>query len=246
MICATVRGKGGHGASVIRGTAVEKLARFLIAVETTRLPVRVTPIVRRMLASAANEVPTAHRLALRPLVVPKFTNAVLAALGEGAVALDALLRNTARATVIRGGDNTNVVPTQVTVELDGRLLPGQTPADLVRELDAIAPRLATYEIVREEPAVPADPDLTLFPLLARIIEEREISAVALPTLIPAYTDARHFSHLGIQTYGFLPMRLPKDITLALIHAPNERIPAEAVYFGADCVYEVIRRYRSPL
>ena len=242
VIRATVRGKGGHGSSVVRGTAVEKLARFLLAVETKRLPVRVTPIVRRMLASAASELPIAHRLALRPLVVPKFTNAVLAGLGESAVALEALLRNTARATVIRGGDNTNVVPTRVTVELDGRLVPGQTPADLVRELAALAPQLATYEIVREEPAVPAEPDLTLFPLLSRIIEEREVSAVALPTLIPAYTDARHFARLGIQTYGFLPMRLPKHITLALIHAPNERIPAEAVYFGADCVYEVIRRY----
>ena len=62
-------------------------------------------------------------------------------------------------------------------------------------------------------------------------------------LLPGYTDARYFSQLGIQTYGFLPMRLPKHITTALIHAPDERIPAAAVEFGADCVYEAIRRYR---
>ena len=40
------------------------------------------------------------------------------------------------------------------------------------------------------------------------------------------------------------MRLPKHITTALIHAPDERIPATAVEFGAECVYEAIRRYRA--
>ena len=46
----------------------------------------------------------------------------------------------------------------------------------------------------------------------------------MPTLVPGYTDARHFAQLGIQTYGFLPMRLPPHITTALIHAPDERVP----------------------
>ncbi len=65
----------------------------------------------------------------------------------------------------------------------------------------------------------------------------------IPMLLPGYTDARYFSRIGIQTYGFLPMRLPTHITTALIHAPDERIPADAVEFGTDCVYEVFRRYR---
>jgi hypothetical protein len=29
---------------------------------------------------------------------------------------------------------------------------------------------------------------------------------------------------------------------ALVHAPDARVPADAVEFGAECVYEVIRRY----
>jgi acetylornithine deacetylase/succinyl-diaminopimelate desuccinylase-like protein len=65
----------------------------------------------------------------------------------------------------------------------------------------------------------------------------------MPTLVPGYTDARYFAQLGIQTYGFLPMRLPRHITTALIHAPDERIPADAVEFGTSCVFEAIRRYR---
>ena len=95
-----------------------------------------------------------------------------------------------------------------------------------------------------EPAVTAAPDLALYPMLAEIIREREPGGTPMPTLIPGYTDARHFARLGIQTYGFLPMRLPPHITTALIHAPDERVPADAVEFGASCVYQAIRRYSA--
>ena len=50
-------------------------------------------------------------------------------------------------------------------------------------------------------------------------------------LLPGYTDARYISRLGIQTYGFLPMRLPRQIGTSLVHAANERIPADTIEFG---------------
>ena len=34
--------------------------------------------------------------------------------------LDALLHNTVNATVVRGGDKTNVIPSRIDLELDGR------------------------------------------------------------------------------------------------------------------------------
>ena len=56
------------------------------------------------------------------------------------------------------------------------------------------------------------------------------------------TDARFFSRLGIQTYGFLPMRLSPDFEfLSLIHAADERIPAEALDFGTEAIYRALQR-----
>jgi acetylornithine deacetylase/succinyl-diaminopimelate desuccinylase-like protein len=49
--------------------------------------------------------------------------------------------------------------------------------------------------------------------------------------------------LGIQTYGFLPMPLPPDFNFAQsIHAADERIPAEAVAFGAEAIYKALQRF----
>ncbi len=243
VIRATTRGKGGHASTVVRGTAAEKAGRLLVALARRRLPVHITPVARLMIDAMACALPRHQRLALRPLLVRRLTDRVLRLFGEDGDQLYPLVHNTATPTVLDGGESTNVVPTEVTVDLDGRVLPGQTPQHLVHELREFAAGLAEFEIVQEEPASRADPDLTLFPLLADVLRERDPRGTPIPMLLPGYTDARYFTRIGIQTYGFLPMRLPRHITTALIHAPDERIPAEAVEFGTDCVYEVFRRYR---
>ena len=242
LVRATVRGRGGHASLAVRGTAMEKLGALLSALGRRRFPPHLTPVVREMLRTMAPALPLHERAAMRTLAVPALTDRVLGLFGEDGAALDPLLHNTATPTVVRGGKSTNVIPTEVTVELDGRVVPGQTPADLVRELEALAPGLATYEVVREEPPLPREPDLTLFPLLADIVRARDPGAIPFPLLLPGYTDARYFARLGIQTYGFLPLRVPPDFPHGLVHAPDERVPADALRFGAACVYEALRRY----
>jgi acetylornithine deacetylase/succinyl-diaminopimelate desuccinylase-like protein len=244
LIRATIRGVGGHPSTVVRGTAAQKLGRLLTKLEKRRLPVHVTPVVREMLGAMTGALPIHERLALGPLTVPALTDRLLDLFGKDAESLDPLLHNTATPTVVRGGESTNVIPTEITVDLDGRVLPGQTPHDLVRELEALLSGLAEFDVVDLEPPPRADADLTLYPLLAEILREHDPGGTPMPTLVPGYTDARYFAQLGIQTYGFLPMRLPKHITTALIHAPDERIPADAVEFGTSCVYEAIRRYSA--
>ena len=65
-----------------------------------------------------------------------------------------------------------------------------------------------------------------------------------PLLLPGTSDARFFSRLGIQNYGFLPMKLPADFDfMQTIHAEDERIPAEAVTFGTDAIFKVLHRFR---
>ena len=65
----------------------------------------------------------------------------------------------------------------------------------------------------------------------------------MPLLQAGVTDGRFFSRLGIQTYGFLPMRLPEGFTFtSLIHAADERIPVEALEFGAEAVWRAVQRF----
>jgi acetylornithine deacetylase/succinyl-diaminopimelate desuccinylase-like protein len=63
-------------------------------------------------------------------------------------------------------------------------------------------------------------------------------------LLPAVTDGRHFAKLGIQTYGFLPMQLPADMAfMDLIHAPDERLPVDAMRYGTEAIGRLLRSFR---
>jgi len=63
--------------------------------------------------------------------------------------------------------------------------------------------------------------------------------------MPGVSDARFFARLGIQTYGFLPMRLPADMNfMSLIHAADERIPVDALEFGTQAISRVLSAPRS--
>jgi acetylornithine deacetylase/succinyl-diaminopimelate desuccinylase-like protein len=238
----TIRGPGGHASTPARGGAPAKLAALLRALDRKRLPVHITPIVREMLGAMADALPLPQRTALRPLLVPRLTNGVVRLLGKDAADLDPLLRNTAVIVSINTGDATNVIPGVITVDVDGRLVPGQTASDLVLELAQLAPGIATWDIVREEPTTPSAPDLTLFPVLIDALRRAVPHATPFPLVIPGASDARFFARLGIQTYGFLPMRLPPGITMNLIHAPDERVPADAIEFGVRVLADALSRY----
>src|SRR5213079_3091578 len=152
-----------------------------------------------------------------------------------------ILRNTVSATIIHASDKVNVVPGVVEVELDGRALPGFGPADLIAEVRDVVGDDIELELVRHDAAA-AEPRLDRFDVLAEILRELDPAAVAVPMVQAGVTDARFFARVGIQTYGFLPLRLPADFRFTgLIHAADERVPADAIEFGAEAVFRALTR-----
>jgi acetylornithine deacetylase/succinyl-diaminopimelate desuccinylase-like protein len=239
----TLRGPAGHGSMPIRGGAMGQLGRLLSRLDRRRLPVHVTPVARSMVEAIAAELPRAQALPLRGLLSPPLTDRVLDLLGDRARFFDPVLHNTISPTGVRGGGTINVIPHELTVDLDCRLLPGFTPDDLVRELRALTGLDdLELEIVRHDP-VTAEPDLGLYETLAGVLRELDPGTVPIPMLLPAITDGRFFSRLGIQTYGYLPMQLPEEMAfMSLIHAPDERLPLGAVEHGTEALDRVLRRF----
>jgi acetylornithine deacetylase/succinyl-diaminopimelate desuccinylase-like protein len=238
---ATVRGQGGHGSMPEKGGATAKLAKFLKALDEKDLPVHVTPAAKLMVDAMASALGGLQGFVLGQLTNPALTDIVLKTLGPRVRSFYPLFRNTASPTIIHSSDKVNVIPSEISVELDGRLLPGQKPEDLIRELRAIAGDDVEFELIQYEPG-PAEPDMSLFNTLADILKEADPEAVPIPLILSGVTDGRFFSQIGIQTYGYLPMTLPEDFNFAdVIHAANERVPAAAIEFGAQAIYKALSR-----
>jgi acetylornithine deacetylase/succinyl-diaminopimelate desuccinylase-like protein len=243
MVQATLSGPGGHAAFPARNGAMARLATFLRALNNHRLPVHVPVTTRMMIETLASALPIPSGLMLRQLLKPALTDRVLDRMGKPGQSFDPLLHNTVNATIVRGGEKDNVIPSNVTVTLDGRILPGYTKGDLLRELGTVVGTDIELEVLLYDPATAGDPDMGLFTMLGGVLQELDPEGIPMPLLLGAVTDGRFFSRLGIQTYGYMPMRLPAGWSfIDSIHAADERVPVAAMSFGTDAIYRVLERF----
>jgi acetylornithine deacetylase/succinyl-diaminopimelate desuccinylase-like protein len=219
-----------------------ELAQALDRIDRKRLPVHITPVVRDMCRAIGNASSLPVRLALRLLLIPSLTNRLLDLLGARGGQLDPLLHNTVSPTMVRASDKVNVVPSEVSLICDGRLLPGFQPDDLVAELEALLPKNVEIEVTLHQPGPPTA-DMDVYEQLGGVLRELDPEGVPIPLLMAGVTDARLFARLGIQTYGFTPMNLPAGFNFwSTVHSADERVPATAIEFGTEAIHRVVQRY----
>jgi acetylornithine deacetylase/succinyl-diaminopimelate desuccinylase-like protein len=245
VIKATVRGPSGHAFLPMRGTATAKLALLLERLDQRRLPAHIAPVMRQMLMASSQATSFPTSLVLSLLLKPALTDKLLDALGTKGKALDPLLHNTVTTYTLHGGESGKyVIPGEIIIELTASILPGYTPQDVVAELQGIVGEEVEFEVIGSANRPdPAEPDMGLFETLGGILREADPAGTPLPFLLPTPTDGRTFARLGIQTYGFLPMNLPAWFDISQVsHAADERIPAEALDFGAAAIYKALQRF----
>ncbi|RAW45789.1 peptidase M20 [Halorubrum sp. 48-1-W] len=244
---ATVTGRGGHASRPQRDGTMHALGELLTRLTEQRLPVRITPPAREFVEALAAEAEPERAEQLRGLLDPDRTDDILDELGPLAERLDPILHNTVSPTVVDGGGKVNVHPAEVELKLDGRLLPDVTPEEFLEEIREVVGDVegVEFEVVQFDGGESNPVDMGLFDLLSDALTENHPEAVPVPFLLTGATDGRFFEQLGIQPYGYTPLKLPPSFEFeALVHAANERVPVEAVEFGTDTLSTVIREYGS--
>ncbi len=238
---ATVRGPGGHGSLPVKGGASAKLGKMLSHLDKKKLPVHITPPVKLMIKEMARHLPFPLGIIIKQMLNPFFTNKILKIMGKQSSFFEPLLHNTVSATIINGASTINVIPSELNADLDGRLLPGYREKDMLNELGKLLGSDVELDVIYYSPG-PSKIDMSLFDTLSSILKEGDNEAIPIPYVNAGITDARFFSRLGIQTYGFTPMLLPENINFSkLVHGANERIPVSSLEFGTKTIYKLIIR-----
>jgi acetylornithine deacetylase/succinyl-diaminopimelate desuccinylase-like protein len=248
---ATLRGPGGHASRLAPpGTPVGRLGALLSALSGARLPRHQEPAAHRMLTELAAVLPEPLATAVRTLRDDPADAPPTGLPQAEALQLDSVLRHTVNPTVVRAGDKINVVPAEVTADLDGRILPGEhTREQFEAELRALIGPDAVLDLLVEGLAVRqdriAEPTFGgFYERLADLTRKADPEAVPLPMMTPAATDAGFFARLGIRCYGWLPLKLPAGSGhRTLLHAADERVPVDALEFGTALLTELLRDYR---
>ncbi|MEW2500999.1 M20/M25/M40 family metallo-hydrolase [Amycolatopsis sp. NPDC047767] len=246
-----LRGAGGHGSRLAPPDAtIARLGGVLTTLSGVRLPRHPTAAADRMLAALSDALPEPLAAEVARLRHDNVRDAVPSGLPlEEALLLDSVLRHTVNPTVVRASDKINVLPSEITVDLDGRILPGEfTMAGFLREVQDLVGLDGELEVLLEGEKVPADiaePEFgPFYECLTGVLRKLDPLGVPLPVVTPASTDARLFAQLGIRCYGWLPLRLPPGSGhRRLLHVANERVPVDALEFGTDCLTELLLGYR---
>jgi acetylornithine deacetylase/succinyl-diaminopimelate desuccinylase-like protein len=245
-IRARIVGEPGHGSMPRADSVVTRLGEALAALGRASLPVHPTRYISEFLDALRARQPALIQPLVKLVARPQLLARVARLVPNASVArsFSALLANTASATVVRAGAKTNVIPGVAEFEIDGRTLPGQSDADLLRELrDVLGPEVE-LEIIKSAPPTVTEPAASpLFDIIRREVERRERDATVIPYMIPGFTDAKYFTQMGARWYGFSPVKIEKGSGIRfadMFHGHDERVPVAGLVWGVDVLDAVVR------
>jgi acetylornithine deacetylase/succinyl-diaminopimelate desuccinylase-like protein len=242
---ARAQGKPGHGSIPHSENAVFFLAQ---AIEKLRqaghLPVHLTPTFLKMLDAAGSQLKFPLSSLTRLLHSPMLMDFVLSILkGDSRNMLSALVTNTITPTMLQAGSKVNVIPSVAEVGIDCRLVPGQTPEDVIREIHQIVGEKIELEPVYTTSGAEFSTDTALFRLMERRTRQMDPAGLVIPMLMPGATDACEYQKAGIKMYGFTPGILPADMPIMqMAHGHDERIPVSFIESGLPVLWDVINEF----
>jgi acetylornithine deacetylase/succinyl-diaminopimelate desuccinylase-like protein len=156
----------------------------------------------------------------------------------------AITHHTAVPTLVEAGNRINVIPSEVRLGVDCRLVPGTTPEEWRQLIQDVIGDVGEVELVNRNAGVSSDPNSPFFDALRETLTSLVPDANLIPTLIGGRTDAAWFP--DIKVYGFFP-KLPVDRGGAYegtVHGHNERIHVDDVRFGARFAYDLIAGFAT--
>jgi acetylornithine deacetylase/succinyl-diaminopimelate desuccinylase-like protein len=238
-------GEPGHGSMPREDSAVVKLSEAIARLGIQGLPRHSSESVQQFVGALASNLPAPLKPLIRMLGSPTFGPAVLNLVPDPSIkrAFRALLGNTASPTVLRAGNKTNVIPGLAEVEIDGRILPGQTEGDFMRELREVLGEDIELDVIHSLPPVVTKPkESSLYSVIHEVMAERAPEAPIVPFILQGFTDAKAFTSIGTKWYGFAPVKLPPTLRFAdMFHGHNERVPVDGLTWGTETLMRVVRR-----
>ena len=239
----TAHGRGGHSSLPPRHTSIGKLASAIDRLEANPMPARLTDTMRAMLEVSAPYQSLMRRFAFNNLWLTE--GSIVGELLENDLQRVMVQTSTA-VTVIRGGVKDNVVPEAAEAMVNFRLLPGDTPDDVVAYVrETIDDPEIDIESLGWSPAPPpASTDAVGFQLIRESVNDVLPDAVILPALLPGATDTRHYARIAKDAYRFVPVRVGMTL-MESFHGRDERLGVAHLGDAVDIATGLVRRSALP-
>ena len=243
---ASTKGQQGHGSVLRDHYATIDLVRALSALGNGKLGFRLTDATAGMLRGIGQSLPLflgGVMQGLRNEKIAGLMNKYLLKDPELSAYFTAALNDTITITGLSGGDKENVVPESASALLDIRFLPGRSAQDVINQVSSMLGKDVDVEVLHAAEPYEAPMESALTSAITKAVERMDPTARVVPYLLSGYTDAIAFQKLGIKTYGFGPLPLPKGLQASsLVHGIDERIPLEGFRFGISVFVPLVLEF----
>jgi acetylornithine deacetylase/succinyl-diaminopimelate desuccinylase-like protein len=240
----TARGPAGHASVPLADTAMARLGEALVRLSEWRSDIILTAPVRHLLQTVAPSFGEQGAAAVESfLASPTWEAFAQFPLDDDLrLELTAAVSNTAVPTMLQGGVRINVIPSEVSVDVDGRILPGENPEQFrVAVQDAVGDA-AEVTLLSEQSGIASDPASPLFDAIAATMAEMDPGTGVAPYLSTGGTDARAIP--GVKVYGFCPIASieRQSLYMPLIHGHNERVAVDDLAYATWFFVDLVTRF----
>lgn len=221
-----VHQEGGHASRPVYPSANGILADVIRRIERHPMPSRLTPVIKSTLVALSGAANPLLRFVMAnsdffaPLLKLVFAKA--------SPVTNALVRSTLATTVLWGSDARNTIANEVKVNVNFRILSGETAQDVVKHLQKIlrkyvrSGQVSINLLAYSDPSPVSPCDGEHFEALADSIRETFESTTVVPYVFLGATDSRFYTTICDRVYRFGPVLMGREDE-SRFHGLNERI-----------------------
>jgi len=229
----TVTDEGGHSSRPDDTNAIASMSAALSKVAQHRFPAQLSPLTKAYLEGSAAQAAPGIAATMRAFAADPTDEQAADALSARPEYVG-VVRTTCVPTMVEGGHATNALPQSVTANVNCRIFPGTSRADVQQTLTQLIgdPAVGIQFIDNgtiESLESPLDPEIMA--AIGRAIEERAPGLAIVPGMSAGATDSMHFRALGIPALGISASFIKPEDEFA--HGLNERLPVATLDPGVE-------------
>ncbi len=231
---------GGHSSQPVRDNAIYAMSDALLKIREHEFPAEFNATTRVFFERAGAARKDAMGTAMAALAKNP-GDADAAAVVNTDKGFHSMLRTTCVATMMDGGHAVNALPQRVEANVNCRIFPGHTPAEIKDQLARIIgnPDISIELARKDKPLAKSPPlDPAIIGPMEALSAKYFPGVPVIPSLSTGATDGLYMSAVGIPTYGVPGMWGDPDGNGA--HGLNERLEVRSVYVGRDYLFDLVK------
>ena len=244
----TATNAGGHSSLPTPDNAIYHVASALQKLQQYRFPVELNTVTRGYFEAMSKIEHGTVAADMRAVLQTPLNSAVVERLSQSP-RYNSTLRTTCVATMMQAGHAPNALPQRAQANVNCRILPGHTPAEVRRQLEAVigdpavevklVADVASDSNENEVSITPPPLNKEIFDALHAVVERTWPGLPIVPEMETGASDSKITMAAGIPSYGFSAMGVDAGDVRA--HGRDERIGVESYYTGVQFYYNFLKQ-----